>query len=178
MCCGYKGELIKRYFLEYFHRSSDLTLDLSDTTSLEEALVKIESFAADNPARPWILGRGWNHEKWGLGRYPTAAELDSVVADRPVWLERADNHAHWANSRAMEIAGVTPDTPDVTGGQVIRDDSGAPSGVFVDAAKALVEASVPTARASDRDAAFAAAQEKLIDHGVTAVADMGTTMAA
>ncbi|MEM7688044.1 MAG: amidohydrolase family protein [Pseudomonadota bacterium] len=154
-----------------------LTLDLSDTTSLEDALARIKQFAEDNPARPWILGRGWNQEKWGLGRFPTAAELDSVVADRPVWLERADNHANWANSRAMEIAGVTADTPDVAGGQVIRDASGAPSGVFVDRAKALVGDSVPTARASDRDAAFAAAQEKLLDYGVTAVADMRTTMA-
>ncbi|MDJ0979876.1 MAG: amidohydrolase family protein [Erythrobacter sp.] len=154
-----------------------LTLDLSGTTSLEEALGKIRQFAEDNPARPWILGRGWNQEKWGLGRFPTAAELDRVVADRPVWLERADNHANWANSRAMEIAGVTAGTPDVTGGQVIRDENGAPSGVFVDRAKSLVSAAVPNARPGDRDAAFAAAQEKLLEYGVTAVADMRTTMA-
>ena len=153
-----------------------LTLDLSDTASLEEALAKIKQFAEDNPARPWILGRGWNQEKWGLGRFPTAAELDTVVADRPVWLERADNHANWANSRTMELAGITPDTPDVTGGQVIRDASGAPSGVFVDFAKSLVDTVVPPPRASDRDAAFAAAQEKLLSYGVTAVADMRTKM--
>ena len=61
-----------------------LTLDLSDTTSLEEALDKIRRFAAENEARPWILGRGWNPEKWGLGRFPTAAELDRAVSDRPV----------------------------------------------------------------------------------------------
>ncbi|MEL7482571.1 MAG: amidohydrolase family protein, partial [Pseudomonadota bacterium] len=64
-----------------------LTLDLSDTTSLEDALAKIKAFADDNPGRPWILGRGWNQEKWGLGRFPTAQELDRVIADRPVWLE-------------------------------------------------------------------------------------------
>lgn len=154
-----------------------LTLDLSDTTSLDDALAKIRAFADDNPGRPWILGRGWNQEKWGLGRFPTAQELDSVVADRPVWLERADNHANWANSLAMDMAGVTADTADVEGGQVIRDANGAPSGVFVDGAKALVEGAVPAARASDRDAAFAAAQERLLDYGVTAVADMRTTMA-
>ncbi len=154
-----------------------LTLDLSDTTSLEDALAKIRAFADDNPSRPWILGRGWNQEKWGLGRFPTAAELDAVIPDRPVWLERADNHANWANSRAMELAGVGPDTPDVKGGQIIRDASGAPSGVFVDGAKKLVGDSVPKARPGDRDAAFAAAQEKLLDYGVTAVADMRTTMA-
>ncbi|MEO1647728.1 MAG: amidohydrolase family protein [Pseudomonadota bacterium] len=154
-----------------------LTLDLSNTRSLEEALAAIKTFAEDNPARPWILGRGWNQEKWGLGRFPTAAELDAIVPDRPVWLERADNHANWANSRAMEIAGVKADTTDVDGGQIIRDASGAPSGVFVDGAKALVGDVVPNARASDRDAAFAAAQDKLLSYGVTSVADMRTTMA-
>ena len=79
-----------------------LTLDLSDTNSLDEALQKIARFAADNPGRPWILGRGWNQEKWGLGRFPTAAELDAVVSDRPVLLDRVDGHAAWANSIAME----------------------------------------------------------------------------
>jgi len=154
----------------------ELTLDLSGTTSLEEALAKIKAFADENEGRPWILGRGWNQEKWGLGRFPTAAELDAIVPDRPVWLERADNHANWANSRAMEIAGVTATTKDVAGGKVIRDASGAPSGVFVDGARALVAKSVPLPRPSDRDAAFAKAQAKLLSYGVTAVADMGTTM--
>ncbi|MEO0590719.1 MAG: amidohydrolase family protein [Pseudomonadota bacterium] len=153
-----------------------LTLDLSGTTSLEEALALIKTFAEENEGRPWILGRGWNQEKWGLGRFPTAAELDAVVPDRPVWLERADNHANWANSRAMELAGVTAETPDVAGGQVIRNASGAPSGVFVDNAKALVQKVVPPPRPSDRDAAFAKAQQRLLAYGVTAVADMRTTM--
>ncbi|MEM6857309.1 MAG: amidohydrolase family protein [Pseudomonadota bacterium] len=153
-----------------------LTLDLSDTTSLEEALALIKAFSEENEGRPWILGRGWNQEKWGLGRFPTAAELDAVVPDRPVWLKRADNHANWANSRAMELAGITANTPDVAGGLVIRDASGAPTGVFVDNAKALVENAVSPPRPSDRDAAFAKAQDRLLAYGVTAVADMRTTM--
>ena len=154
-----------------------LTLDLSDTTSLEDALAKIKTFADENPGRPWILGRGWNQEKWGLGRFPTAAELDAVVADRPVWLERADNHAKWANSLAIQTAGVTAKTPDPAGGKVIRDAKGTPTGVFVDKAMALVEAVVPPPRPEDRDLAFARAQEVLLGYGVTAVADMGTEMA-
>lgn len=154
-----------------------LTLDLSDTTSLEDALAKIKAFAEANPGRPWILGRGWNQEKWGLGRFPTAAELDAVVADRPVWLERADNHANWANTLAITTAGITAKTPDPEGGKIIRDAKGAPAGVFVDNAVRLVGKVVPAPRPEDRDLAFAKAQEALLAKGVTAVADMGTKLA-
>ncbi|MEQ8412740.1 MAG: amidohydrolase family protein [Erythrobacter sp.] len=153
-----------------------LTLDLSDTNSLDEALEKVRRFAQDNPGRPWILGRGWNQEKWGLGRFPTAADLDAIVPDRPVWLERADNHANWANSLAMERAGITADTPDPQGGRIIRDAQGAPAGVFVDNAIALVGKVVPEPRPEDRDNAFAQAQQVLLGYGVTAVADMGTSV--
>jgi predicted amidohydrolase YtcJ len=154
-----------------------LTLDLSDTTSLEDALAKIKAFAEENPGRPWILGRGWNQEKWGLGRFPTAAELDAVVPDRPVWLERADNHANWANTLAITTAGITAKTPDPAGGKIIRDTKGNPAGVFVDNAVQLVGKVVPAPRPEDRDLAFAKAQDVLLAKGVTAVADMGTEMA-
>ncbi|WP_349512714.1 amidohydrolase family protein [Erythrobacter sp. NFXS35] len=154
-----------------------LTLDLSGTTSLEDALATIKAFADENPGRPWILGRGWNQEKWGLGRFPTAAELDAVVSDRPVWLERADNHANWGNTLAITTAGVTATTPDPAGGVIIRDANGKPSGVFVDNAIGLVGKVVPAPRPEDRDLAFARAQDVLLANGVTAVADMGTEMA-
>ncbi|MDP5104266.1 MAG: amidohydrolase family protein [Erythrobacter sp.] len=149
-----------------------LTLDLSDTNSLDEALQKIAQFAADNPGRPWILGRGWNQEKWGLGRFPTAAELDAVVNDRPVLLDRADGHASWANSLAMKQAGVTAAAKAPAGGQIIRDAKGNPTGIFVDAAIALVGSSVPAPRPADYDRALAMAQDRLIANGVTAVGDM------
>lgn len=151
-----------------------LTLDLSGTTSLEDALARIKTFAEGNPGRPWIIGRGWNQEKWALGRFPTAAELDAVVSDRPVWLERADNHAQWANTLAIQTAGITAKTPDPAGGKIIRDAKSAPSGVFVDNAIALVAKVVPAPRPEDRDLALAKAQEVLLAKGVTAVADMGT----
>jgi predicted amidohydrolase YtcJ len=154
-----------------------LTLDLWDTTSLDEALARIRQFAEDNPGRPWILGRGWNQEKWGLGRFPTAAELDSAVADRPVWLERADGHAAWANTMAIERAGVTAKTADPAGGRIIRDANGRPQGVFVDRAGDLVTKVVPAPRPKERDLALIEAQKSLIARGVTAVADMGTSPA-
>ena len=120
-----------------------LTLDLSATTSLEDALATIKAFAEANPGRPWVIGRGWNQEKWGLGRFPTAAELDAAVSDRPVWLERADNHANWANTLAITAAGITAKTSDPDGGKIIRDTKGNPAGVFVDKAVQLVAKVVP-----------------------------------
>ena len=154
----------------------ELTLDLSDTRSLAEAQAKIAAFAEENPGRPWIIGRGWNQEIWGLGRFPTAAELDAVVGDRPVWLERVDGHAGWANTAALRAAGVTAATKDVPGGNITRLPSGEPAGVFVDAAGELIAKVVPSPRPKDRDAALAKAQEKLLSFGITAAADMGTTM--
>ena len=153
-----------------------LSLDLSDTRSLAEAQAKIAAYAAENPDRPWIIGRGWNQETWGLGRFPTAAELDAVVPDRPVWLERVDGHAGWANSVALSASGVSERTADPAGGRIERLAGGrAPSGVFVDAAMALVGQHVPAPRPEDMDLAFALAQELLLKNGVTAVTDMGTS---
>ena len=154
----------------------ELTLDLSNTRSLGEAQQAIAQFAAENPGRPWIVGRGWNQESWGLGRFPTAAELDAAVADRPVLLARVDGHAQWANSLAIEQAGLTAATKDVAGGRIERLANGAPAGVFVDAAEELVTRVVPVPRPKDRDAALAKAQEKLLSLGITAAADMGTTL--
>ena len=129
-----------------------LELDLSGARTLAEAQARIRAYAAANPDRKWILGGGWNQEAWGLGRFPTAAELDAAVPDRPVWLARADGHAGWANSVALREAGVTAKTVSPAGGRI--EKSGAqPSGVFVDAAQAL-----------------------LLANGVTATADMGTSV--
>ena len=153
-----------------------LTLDLSGTNSLEEAQAAIRGYAAKYPDRRWIIGRGWNQEKWGLGRFPTAADLDTAVADRPVWLERVDGHAGWANSRALEIAGITAATKSPAGGRIEMVD-GKPSGIFVDMASDLVAKHVPAPRPVERDLALAEAQQALLKVGVTAIADMGTTVA-
>lgn len=154
-----------------------MTLDLSGTTSLEQAQALIAEYAAANPGRRWIIGRGWNQEKWGLGRFPTAADLDAAVADRPVWLERVDGHAGWANSKAIELAGVTAATRDPAGGRIERiAGTQKPAGVFVDAASELVGKVVPVPRPDDRDVALSLAQDILLANGITAAADMGSTI--
>ena len=154
-----------------------LTLDLTDTRSLAEALAKIAAYAQAHPERPWILGRGWNQELWPEKRFPTAAELDAVVGDRPVWLTRVDGHAGWANSKALAAAGVTATTRDPAGGKIERlAASGKPAGVLVDTATELVDSKVPAPRPEDRDLALAKAQDLLLAKGVTAIADMGTSI--
>ncbi|WP_298852970.1 amidohydrolase family protein [uncultured Sphingomonas sp.] len=154
-----------------------LQLDLSAAKSLDEAKAMIAAYAAANPKRPWILGGGWNQEAWGLGRFPTAADIDAVVADRPVWLERVDGHAGWANSAAMAAAGVTARTATPPGGRIGPEKAGAaPAGVFVDAARGLIDRVVPPPLPRDRDLALARAQQILLGQGVTAVADMGTSL--
>jgi hypothetical protein len=152
-----------------------LSLDLSGARSLDEAKAMVAAYARANPNRKWITGRGWNQEAWGLGRFPTAADLDSVVGDRAVWLERADGHAGWANTAAMREANVTAATASPAGGRIEKSGN-APSGVFVDAAMQLIERAVPKPLPKERDAAFLEAQQALLANGITAVADMGTTV--
>ncbi|MFL6854548.1 MAG: amidohydrolase, partial [Sphingomicrobium sp.] len=101
-------------------------------------------------------------------RFPTAADLDAVVSDRPVWLGRVDGHAAVANSAAMKAAGITNATKAPSGGRIEK-------GLFVDAAMDLVEAKVPPPSEVERNRALMKAQEILLAYGVTAAADMGTT---
>ncbi len=155
-----------------------LTLDLSDTRSLQEAQQRIAQYAAANPSPRWIIGRGWNQERWGLGRFPTAADLDAVVPGRPVWLERVDGHAGWANTVAMTEAQITAQSQAPAGGRIERTGRGAnaaPSGIFVDTAMELVQRAVPPPLPIQRDRALARAQEILLSNGLTGVADMGTS---
>ena len=152
-----------------------ITLDLSDTKSLAEAQAKIRAYAQENTGRKWIIGTGWNQETWGLGRFPTAAELDAAVGDIPVWLERIDGHAGWANSAAIRAAGVSATTKAPAGGR-IEMAVGKPAGVFVDKAMDLIQKVVPAPAPKDRDNALEKAQRALLAVGITGIADMGTSI--
>lgn len=156
---------------------STLLLDVSGAASLPEAQAQIARWSAENPQKPWVLGYGWRADSWGMGRFATAAEIDAAVARRPVWLSGADGHSGLANGAALAAAGITARTKDPAGGRIERLANGAPSGVLVGTATALVERMVPPPRPEDRDLALARAEDLLIRRGVTAVADMGTTIA-
>jgi len=148
-------------------------IQLWDTTSLSEAQKLIRAYAAANPSRSWLLGDGWNQVKWQLGRFPTAGELDAAVADRPVVLDRVDGHAKWVNTRVLQLAGVTHDTPDPPGGRIERDAAGNPSGVFVDQAMALIEKLIPEPSHDEQVAALRAALKHMNSVGLTGVGDAG-----
>ena len=152
-----------------------ITVDLRDTKSLDEALAKIKAYADANPLRKWILGGGWNQVSWNLGRFPTAAELDRAVPGKPVWLSRVDGHASWANSAAIAAAGVTAATRDPAGGRIERGAKGAPSGVFVDAAQALVDKAKPPMGPIEADQALTKALQIIASVGLTGVGDAGIT---
>ncbi|HEY1091976.1 MAG TPA: amidohydrolase family protein, partial [Burkholderiaceae bacterium] len=146
-----------------------LSLSLTDTPDLAAALAAVKAYAAQRPDATWLLGRGWNQAIWKLGRFPTAAELDSVEATRPVWLSRVDGHAGWANRRALQIAGITRDTQDPPGGRIERDAAGEPTGVLVDGAMDLVERHVPAPSRNELIKALELAQDELVSLGLTGI---------
>jgi len=151
----------------------ELQINLAGIRSLEETLEQLKAYADANPELEWIIGRGWNQTLWKENRFPTAADLDQVVPDRPVWLSRVDGHAGWANSRAMQLAQVSSDTPDPEGGKIIKDERGRPTGVFIDAAEGYVQQVVPEYTAQEQALALAAANNVLRSYGVTSVHDAG-----
>ena len=146
-----------------------LQLDLVGTRSLRELQQRLRDYAAANPDAKWILGAGWNQELWPDKRFPTAADLDSVVPDRPVVLGRVDGHALVANSAAMRAAGVTAQTPAPAGGEI-------ENGLFVDNAKELINRAIPEPTAADLDRELAKAQDILLGFGVTGVGSMSTAL--
>jgi predicted amidohydrolase YtcJ len=145
-----------------------LQLDLTGTTSITDLQARLKAYAEANPNARWILGRGWNQEQWADKRFPTSADLDAIVGDRPVWLTRVDGHAAVANSAAIQASGFTLNTQAPAGGRI-------ENGMFVDAAMSLIEARIPAPTPAEQDAALAKAQQLMLSVGLTTAADMGTT---
>lgn len=151
-----------------------LDLNLAGIRSLEESIEAVRRFAAENPDREWITGRGWNQVLWGENEFPAASDLDRVVPDRPVYLTRVDGHAAWVNSEALRLAGIDQDTPNLQGGVIIRDADGAATGIFVDAAMRYILEVIPDKTAEDYELALELALEEMARYGITSVHDAST----
>ncbi len=154
-----------------------MNADLVGTRSKSDVLARLRDFEKSLPQGAWLLGRGWDQNDWPEKFFPTAADLDAAFPDRPVWLERIDGHAGWANSAAMrrvarDLAGDWQ--PD--GGRIVRD-VGKPTGVFVDAATSIVSDVVPPPDDAFRKEALTRALAATASVGLTGVHDMGTSAA-
>ena len=117
--------------------------NLNGSRTKEEVFEKIKAYAAANPGAPWVTGGGWDLPVFPQAN-PRKEDLDALVSDRPAVLSSADGHSAWANSRALELAGVTKDTADPAGGRIERDPkTGEPTGTFRESAAGLVEKLIP-----------------------------------
>ena len=147
-----------------------LSCNLHDAETEDEYLDIIAAYAAENPDAAWITGGGWSMSAFPGGT-PTAASLDRVVPDRPVFLPNRDGHGAWVNSRAMELAGIDARTPDPADGRIERDASGAPTGTLHEGAMSLVNHLIPPQSDDDLLAGLMKGQEYLHSYGITAWQD-------
>ena len=150
-----------------------ISLNLTGSPSLEDSVARIDAYAQENARAEWVLGRGWNQVVWPVKEFPKASDIDAIVDDKPVWLQRIDGHAGWANSKALEIAGINDDTADPIGGRIVRDDNGKATGVLVDKAMGLIDGLVPTPTKDDIRAAYLKAVGSLVALGMTGMHDAG-----
>ena len=147
------------------------SVKLRDAQTPEEFTRRIAEFAGELPAGTWITGGTWDHQNWG-GELPRREWIDSATPEHPVMVVRLDGHMVLANSKALEMAGVDADTPDVEGGEIVRDAEGNPTGILKDNAMALVEDIIPEPTEAQQDNALRAAMAYLAANGVTSVHDM------
>ena len=158
-----------------------LTLNLMSTTSWDQIVAMVADAARRAKPGEWIVGRGWHQEKWterpqpNVEGFPTHASIDAVSPDNPVVLTHASGHASFVNARAMQVSGITRQTPDPPGGEILKDAAGNPTGLLRETASSLVR----TGRGDEsrtRRALELASQEAL-SKGLTSFQDAGSSFA-
>jgi predicted amidohydrolase YtcJ len=147
------------------------SVDLFEVPSLEEALRRVQEGVQKAASGSWLQGRGWTQELWQKRTFPTAAQLDEVSGDAPVYLTHKSGHAAWANTQALRRAGITADTRDPAGGQIQRDESGQPTGILFESAMELVEKQIPEPTVDEVVTAMRVAQEQCWEVGLTGIHD-------
>ncbi|HEU4813151.1 MAG TPA: amidohydrolase family protein, partial [Xanthomonadaceae bacterium] len=161
---------------------SRMRVELEGTRDKAEVLARLREFEATLPPGEWLLGRGWDQNDWPEQVFPTAADLDAAFPERPVWLERIDGHAGWANSAALRAIDADIDAGGArgdwqpAGGRIVRDAQGRATGVLVDAAMALVDSVLPPMDVAAAERALALGMQEAVRHGLTGVHDAGVSL--
>lgn len=148
-------------------------VNLMGIDSLQGTLDEIKKFSEANPETEWITGRGWNQVLWEGKKFPNKKDLDDLNIDKPIWLERVDGHAGWANSKAMQIAKTTTYEKGIEGGEIMENQFGIQTGIFVDNAMGLLDKEVPIEKATDTVTLMAKGLNYLASLGLTSVDDAG-----
>lgn len=145
-----------------------------ETADRSECLDRVSQKAKSVPKDQWIRGHGWNQNNWPEG-FGSAADLDALVPEQPVYLTAKSLHASWVNTTALHLAGITSSTPDPQGGKILRDSAGKPSGILLESAMALVENIIPSLTDEQVKQNIQAAQTTLWRLGLTGVHDYDQT---
>ncbi len=153
-------------------------VELDEAKSMEEAAELVGRRAARLPAGEWLTGDGWHTGNWEIEAWPTAAALDRVAPDNPVALRGMHSHASWLNSRALEAAGITRDTPDPSDGQILRDENGDPTGILIENAQWIVRDVIPPQQAESLEDRIRSSARLAHSYGFTGTHDIGTTLEA
>jgi len=143
-------------------------VDLNDAASIEEMQRRVAAFAKENPQLQWIQGYGWQYSNVP-GGMPHRSQLDAVVPGRPVFLSAYDGHSGWANSKALEIAGVTAETRFEGYGEIVRDAEGRPTGAFKEGAQSLIRSCIPKPTIAERLEALRRGMRLMASLGVTSI---------
>ncbi len=149
-----------------------LAIPLKKATSKDSFMELISRFAVGCEAGSWLKGGGWNEHLFTEKTLPARDWLDEAAPGHPMLLHRHDGHSGVASSKALELAGITKETPDPEGGIIDRDELGEPTGILRDAAMGLVMALIPEETETELNRNLDAAQHYLLQNGVTAVGDM------
>ena len=149
-----------------------LRIDLQGVNEPQEVVQKLKDRVAETPPGEWIDGWGWDDGAWKEQMAAVSRELSSISPDNPVWFAGLHGYNGWANAKAMEMAGITKDTPDPQGGKIYKDDrTGVPTGILANVAQSLVTQLMPPLTVEQREKAFEIAGEELLKNGLTSVHD-------
>ena len=173
-----KGQLVMPGFGDshvHFMQGSMTLLEvkLDDAKTITAIQINVKEYAAAHPGDRWILGMGWSYDAFGEAALPDKKYLDEIVSDRPVFLTCYDGHTTWANSKALEIAGIDRNTPDPPNGKIVRDAQGNPTGAMKESASELVNKVIPKPSREVRIRALQAGLLEARSHGVTRIHSAG-----